>query len=164
MYENVKPFPLERYKFAINGNTVIAISTYAGKTVKGTAQCHPNDKFDLEKGKELAAARCDLKVRRKRFAAANKKAEMAWDNFKKAENFYDEADLFRDDAAEGVKWAENNLKTLEASFHKPEQVEVKVHEMGSPDKTCTIHMDADGLRQPTFKDRIKRCWNWLVNN
>ena len=43
----------KRYKYVRDGgNTVIAISTYAGKTVKGIAKCDPNDNFsyDYENG------------------------------------------------------------------------------------------------------------------
>lgn len=51
---------------------VIAVSNDAGKTIKGVAKCSPEDEFDVEKGKKLAAARCNAKVterRRKRAAA-----------------------------------------------------------------------------------------------
>ena len=38
------------YKFAYVGNLVIAITTYAGKTVKAFAKCHSDDTFDREFG------------------------------------------------------------------------------------------------------------------
>ena len=41
---------------------VIAISHHAGKVVKGVAKCHPEDNFDIEKGKAIASARCNAKV------------------------------------------------------------------------------------------------------
>lgn len=67
------------YKYVvIPGKKIIAISTYAGRTVKGVAKCHPNDEFDVEFGKKLAAARCNEKVAGKRFQrAANKYREAA---------------------------------------------------------------------------------------
>ena len=58
-------------KFYFTGKKVIATSRDAGKTIKGIAKCSPEDEFDVEKGKELAAARCNVKVteRRKKRAA-----------------------------------------------------------------------------------------------
>lgn len=32
-------FPFDKYKYYHNGNQVIAVSTFAGKTVKGIAKC-----------------------------------------------------------------------------------------------------------------------------
>ena len=69
-------FPIEKYKFIVvnhaNGEPykVIALSTYAGKTVRGVATCSEKDKFDLEVGKKLAAARCNSKVAEKRYKRA----------------------------------------------------------------------------------------------
>lgn len=55
-----------KYKFYYNGNEVIAVSTFAGKTIKAKVKCNPEDVFDVEKGKQLAAARCNLKIAKKR--------------------------------------------------------------------------------------------------
>ena len=49
-----------KYRFAYAPNKVIAITTYAGKTVRGIAKCSPDDSFSKEKGEELAVARCDV--------------------------------------------------------------------------------------------------------
>ena len=66
--------PFEKYRFYVDEkNQVIAISTYAGRYVKGVAKCDPRDKFDLEKGKKLAAARCAEKIAEKRVKQANSK-------------------------------------------------------------------------------------------
>ena len=70
-------FPLERYRFYYAGNKVIAVSTYGGKTVRGVAICHPEDKFNIELGKQLAAARCNEKIAMKRYNRANKCFEKA---------------------------------------------------------------------------------------
>ena len=51
---------------SIRAHCVVAISTYAGKTVKGYAKCHPDDTWDWEKGKALAIARCAEKIAAKR--------------------------------------------------------------------------------------------------
>ena len=68
------------YTFIKAQNMVIAITTFAGRTVRAKAKCHPNDEFDYEFGKELAAARCNVKVARRRYQRAmeryNKSLEM----------------------------------------------------------------------------------------
>lgn len=46
-------YPTEKYRYYTNGRRVIAVSTYAGKTVRGVATCDPSDEFSMEKGKEL---------------------------------------------------------------------------------------------------------------
>lgn len=66
-------FSLDKYRFFGNDNSVIAVFTYAGKTVRGVAKCDPRDEFNYEMGKELAAARCNLKIATKRAARAAKK-------------------------------------------------------------------------------------------
>jgi hypothetical protein len=72
-------FNIDKYKFyvyAIKGITrVKAVSTYCGKNVFGVAKCDPNDTFSIEKGKILAAARCNQKIARKRVKRAEKKYE-----------------------------------------------------------------------------------------
>lgn len=62
-----------KYKYIVTPTKVIALSTYAGRPVRGIAKCHPNDTFDVEYGKALAAARCNEKIARKRYARATKK-------------------------------------------------------------------------------------------
>lgn len=69
-------FPIEKYRFIVSDNKVIALSSYAGRTVRGIAVCSPEDEFDLDYGKRLAAARCNEKVcAKRRIRAAQKKAE-----------------------------------------------------------------------------------------
>ena len=58
------------YRYIVTPNKVIAISSFAGKTVRGVAKCHPGDVFNEEIGKELAAARCGRKIAEKRFNRA----------------------------------------------------------------------------------------------
>lgn len=91
-------YPLDRYHFYTNGKKVIAVSTYAGKTVRGVATCHENDTFDLEKGKRIAAARCGIRIARKRLQRASHKmmeAEIAVD---KARKYREEMYLYGNDA------------------------------------------------------------------
>lgn len=66
---------MARYTFYKQGNNVICVSHYAGKTVKGIARCAPDDVYDENFGKSLAQLRCDIKVAEKRYKAAVNNAE-----------------------------------------------------------------------------------------
>jgi hypothetical protein len=66
---------MARYTFYKQGNNVICVSHYAGKTVKGIARCAPDDVYDENFGKSLAQLRCDIKVAEKRYKAAVDNAE-----------------------------------------------------------------------------------------
>ena len=96
-------FPLEKYNYYVatdkNGepHQVIATSTYAGKVVRGVAKCDPRDEFSLEKGKALAAARCNLRIARKRHRAAEKAVNQAGIDYENAATrLYDMQDYYRD--------------------------------------------------------------------
>lgn len=56
---------------------IAAVSSFAGKPVKGYADCHPNDEFDVEYGQALAAARCAEKIAAKRCKRAYNKVDEA---------------------------------------------------------------------------------------
>ena len=56
---------------------IAAVSSFAGKPVKGYADCHPNDEFDREYGRALAAARCAEKIAAKRCNRAYNKVDEA---------------------------------------------------------------------------------------
>ena len=56
---------------------VIAVSSFAGKTVRGVAKCNPADSFDSEKGAALASARCGVKIAEKRVKRAYNKVDEA---------------------------------------------------------------------------------------
>ena len=56
---------------------IAAVSSFAGKPVKGYADCHPNDQFDIEYGKNLAEARCAEKIAAKRCKRAYSKVDEA---------------------------------------------------------------------------------------
>lgn len=75
-------YPIDKYNFKHYETTnkdgtktqvIVALSTYAGRTVKGVAKCMEGDEFSLEKGKELAASRCNLKVLGKRLDSLSEK-------------------------------------------------------------------------------------------
>ena len=66
-------YPIDKYKFYFAGNKIIAVSSYAGRQVRGVAICHPDDKFNIDTGKKIAAARCNHKIAEKRYARAQAK-------------------------------------------------------------------------------------------
>jgi hypothetical protein len=65
------------YRIYETPNKVIAVSSFAGQTVRGVAKCNPNDEFDSEKGAALAAARCGVKIAEKRVKRAYNKVDEA---------------------------------------------------------------------------------------
>ena len=89
----------DRYKYYTDGvGKIIAVSTYAGKVVRGVAKCDPKDEFDMSKGRELAKARCDCKIAEKRKRrAAKEKAKAAaaltraYEHFSKMSNYFSDA-------------------------------------------------------------------------
>lgn len=78
-----------RYKFYNSDNKVVALGSFAGKTVRGVAKCDPADTFSLEDGKELAAARCEAKIAEKRAKCAFNKLVEAIRDFEKAKEHLD---------------------------------------------------------------------------
>ena len=111
-------YPLSKYRFYTNGNRIIAVSTYAGKTVRGVAICHPDDNFDLETGKRLAAARCNEKIAAKRLDRASKKAmragldvETAKQHLAKMQDYYNDAFVAYNTAAQEHDALIASLKT-----------------------------------------------------
>lgn len=104
------------YHYVIAGRKIFALSTYAGKTVRGVAICSENDKFDVEKGKALAAARCNEKIAAKRYVRASKKMNEALnevcsveEKLTQAEQYYHDSFLALNEAAQQV---DELLKTL----------------------------------------------------
>ena len=65
------------YRIYESPNKIIAVSSFAGQTVRGVAKCNPNDEFDSEKGAALAAARCGVKIAEKRVKRAYAKVDEA---------------------------------------------------------------------------------------
>jgi hypothetical protein len=71
---------LSFYQFYRTGNKIIAVSTYAGKTVRGYAKCAPEDKDNEWYGKVLAAARCNAKIAKKRWNRAKQKVDKSYED------------------------------------------------------------------------------------
>lgn len=78
-------YPLEKYRFYKQGRKIIAVSTYAGRTVRGVASCNPVDEYNEEIGKQIAAGRCNLKIAEKRCRRAQSKFDNAKIEFLKAQ-------------------------------------------------------------------------------
>lgn len=114
-------YPLEKYQYytyrrADGAMVVKAVSTYAGQNIFGKAICHPNDKFDLEKGKELAAARCNEKVAEKRLRRAIQKLNEADDIYYRAMNNYANMVAYKSDAIEEKIAAREKVGELLGNF------------------------------------------------
>ena len=103
-------YPLEKYKYYQAGNKVIAVSTFAGRTVRGIAKCNPKDSFDLEKGKKLAALRCNEKVAKRRFARARKKCDQAYQAYLDADEAYNKAIDYEEDSFDQLERAEKMVE------------------------------------------------------
>lgn len=114
-------YPIEKYRYYTTktvegGHKVIAVSTYAGKTVRGVAICHPQDTFDLEIGKKIAAARCALKIAEKRLDRADRKQGEAYASWRAAERYLDKMSDYANDAEIQLYEAQDYLEDLLADL------------------------------------------------
>ena len=107
-------FPYEKYKyFTNNKDLVVAEQTYAGKKYRGKAVLGKGDTFDLEIGKQLAAARCDFTICSKRFRASNDKATRLEKLIEMLSVDLREAEEYRADALREFACAAERLCELE---------------------------------------------------
>lgn len=119
----MKNYPKEKYQIivhqnSVNGNPeVIAISTYAGKVVKGKAKCHANDTFNEAKGAELAIARCAAKIAKKRQARADRLVAQAQMEYNRAKKFLDKMNGYKADASEEVGYTQAAVEALEKNLN-----------------------------------------------
>jgi hypothetical protein len=109
---------LDRYKFYVDeaNRKVVAVSSYAGKNVKGIAKCSPDDHFSEIKGQQLAAARCNLKIAEKRYKRASEKLEEADAAFINAQLNYDKMNRYYCDSYEDVMEAVRELSIVTSSM------------------------------------------------
>lgn len=103
---------MSNYRYYKQDNKIIAVSTYAGKTIRGIAKCNPEDKFDEEKGKEIAAARCNAKIAVKRLNNACSKYFEAYEELKRAEKRFKDMCNYLRDANNAKKEAECTLESI----------------------------------------------------
>ena len=106
-------FPLEKYTYIVKGKIVKALQTYAGEVYAGIAHCAPEDEFDFEKGKELAAARCNEKISKARVAYARKKYLEALKVLKRAQKEFDKYGSFMCDASVALDTAICDKESIE---------------------------------------------------
>ena len=104
------------YRIYETPNKVIAVSSFAGQTVRGVAKCNPADAFDLAKGQKLAEARCNAKVAEKRFKRAKRKCEETFKaygeavaNHNRMVDYYNDSAAALNDAKEEVKAVVDNM-------------------------------------------------------
>ena len=100
--------------YTTKDNTTIAVSTYAGKTVKGVAKVDPRDKFDAEFGKELAAARWNAKVARKRKMRANRQYSKAKAEYLKAREYLHKMERYQLEASQAYELANYKVAEIES--------------------------------------------------
>jgi hypothetical protein len=91
---------------------VIATTTYCGKPVRAVAKCNPEDEYDKQFGEDLALARLNLKVAKKRRARSYEKMYAAADAFNEACDFYHEMCKYNSAAIQEVKDGEAAIKFL----------------------------------------------------
>lgn len=102
-----------RYKiYKSSKGDIIAVSSYAKKTVKGVAKCSPTDEYDEKFGEELAIARCDLKVCKKRRARARTKLAESAKEFNRAYKKYANMKEYEADAEDSYAVAKKKLDSL----------------------------------------------------
>lgn len=89
---------IDKYRFYASNNKIVAVSTYAGKTVRGIAKCDQSDIFSIEDGKALAMARCNEKVSKKRLNRAKRKFAEARDALIEAKRVYEKMSSYLTDS------------------------------------------------------------------
>ena len=110
MYKNDGKF---RYRYYSNNiDKVVAVSSYAGKKVRGVAKCNAEDTFDETLGKELATARCNLKIAEKRHKRAQSEYEKAAKAMYYTEKRFQEMCDYLKDAAKEEDEAKNVLSKV----------------------------------------------------
>ena len=108
---------MSKYRIYNDGkNKTVAVSTYAGKTVRGVAKCDPRDTFVFAKGEDLAIARCTEKIAAKRVARSKKEFEKAKNMVAIAQRRLEKMDSYVKDSVVAYNTAKKNREDLEKSF------------------------------------------------
>ena len=108
-------FPISKYDFyTTKANETIAVSTYAGRTVRGKAKVDPRDRFDPEFGKELAAARCNAKIAYKRKQRARNKVAEARKEYNKALAHLQKMEKYERESFQAYEFATYKVAELES--------------------------------------------------
>ena len=94
------------YKFYTDNKHICKVtSTFAGVEVTGVAKCDPRDTFDKNIGFEIARARCDYKIARKRRNRAMEKYEQAIRKEKKVSQYRGKMGKYVADAIQAIEEA-----------------------------------------------------------
>lgn len=102
-----------RYKtFTDNNETVVVVSSYAGKPVRGIAKCYITDDFDYDTGVKLAQARCDHKVAKKRYKNAMNRYEDAKEMYQMAQTYLLEMREYAASSEKEMYEAEAHLESV----------------------------------------------------
>lgn len=105
------------YRYYYDDNQrVIAVSSYAGRRVRGVAKCSPEDTFDPDKGLELAKARCDVKIAKKRTLRAAECYEDAMTALRKAEDRVYKMQNYLLDSEKAYEKAMDHLTEIEKNM------------------------------------------------
>lgn len=100
----------DNYTYYSDGKgSVYAVSTYAGKTIRGKATCSEVDSFNEAAGKKLAALRCNAKVADKRYRNAVQKFNAAQEAYDKAVRELERMESYYVDAFRKLTEADNQL-------------------------------------------------------
>ena len=106
-----------KYIYNIAENKVVCVSHFAGRAVRGIAKCDTNcDTFNVESGKELSRARCDVKVAEKRVKRAKQKLAEAVNMYEQARKYLDKMHEYSNDAEAELNHAVLHLQDVESKF------------------------------------------------
>lgn len=115
-------YPIDKYKIVVhqhpdyNTTEIIAMSTYAGKVVKGKAICHMADEYDETKGIELAVARCAEKIAHKRQARAARLLKKAQEQLAMAQKYVNDMTRYHTDACAEVVETQSDITNILAKM------------------------------------------------
>lgn len=91
---------------------VIATTIYCGKPVRAIAKCNPEDEYSQQFGEDLALARLNLKVAKKRRTRATAKMRAAKKALDEARAFYNEMVAYNNASIDEVEDAKSAIKFL----------------------------------------------------
>ena len=107
-----------KYKIDEAKRTVVAMSTFAGKVITGVARCAPEDEFNIEVGKKLAAARCSVKIAEKRVKRAEDCYSFAVEAMKYWSDRVAKMKHYKDDSIIAFEATYDALTNIEENFCK----------------------------------------------
>lgn len=101
-----------QYKYYNSDTTVVALSTFAGRTVRGVAKLDPEDTFSLDTGKKIATARCSVKIATKRLKRAEKRLAEVQAARRAAEKLVEDMTHYYNDSVVNLAAQEAELKQI----------------------------------------------------